>query len=239
MIPSKIYTLVKRYAWVTTANYSETDFLDDINMVKNEIWNKIVASWVWNINYDIWTANTVANQSEYTLPLVSSTAIGSKRIKSISINYDGKTYDNGTLQYIQATEVNPTTLAHPWDYYVNNQSFEKPIFYQSDKSIFIAPLPTSWKEWVNRLRVEWIRNIPDYNINTTEVDMKIPYDYHFILLKGVLPYAYMWKRADIWVINNAINDYKVSLNEWLRTMEDLVEWPHTMAYPTKEEDLLT
>jgi hypothetical protein len=29
----------------------------------------------------------------------------------------------------------------PWDYYVNKQSEEDPIFYIADNSVFIAPAP--------------------------------------------------------------------------------------------------
>lgn len=43
MLPSKIESLVRRYTGASSSQYTQTDFYDDLNMVKDEFWNKIVA----------------------------------------------------------------------------------------------------------------------------------------------------------------------------------------------------
>lgn len=227
-----IISLVRRYAWVTTSQYPDTDFLQDINMIKDEYWTLKVASLVWNINYDIWTVDdTVINQTEYNLPIINSNTAWVKSVKSISVNYTGDTYDTWELKYIPAIEVNPHTLKNDWGYYVANQSQEKPIYYISDKSLFIAPAFKSWEVWVNRIKIEWIRKIPDYTLSTTEAQMKFNVDEQRILMWGCLPLALMSKRADNNQVAKAQSDYIRERDLALRSSRDINESPREMRYP--------
>lgn len=230
MIPTKIESLVRRYTWVNTSQYSQAEFLEDLNMVKDIFWNKIVATWLWKRYYDIINTNSVFNQTEYVLPIVSSTTASIKTIKWVDICYDWKTYPTTwELIYIPATEVNPHQLPYDWEYYKVNQSPENPIFYAADKSVFIAPVPD--KDITNWVKIEWIKKIADYDIDTTEADMKIDIDYHSILLLWVIPYALMSKRVSIWEIQKAQNDYTQAETIALRSLEEMVDWPWQMKYP--------
>ena len=47
-----------------------------------------------NKNWDIWLADTVALQNEYTRPTVTSTNVGADFIESVSITYNSDTYTN-------------------------------------------------------------------------------------------------------------------------------------------------
>ena len=59
---------------------------------------------------------------------------------------------SGELVYTPAIEVNPYTLPYDWQYYKQEQSQDKPIYYVADKSIFIAPMPTEAR--LNGLKIE-------------------------------------------------------------------------------------
>jgi hypothetical protein len=47
------------------------------------------------------------------------------------------------LKYIKAREVNRQTLEFEWNYYLENQSVDDPIYFIADNSVFIAPVPLS------------------------------------------------------------------------------------------------
>lgn len=49
-----------------------------------------------------------------------------------------------------------------WDYYKNNQSELNPVYYVSDNSIFIAPIPQS--AVTDGIKMTGIRKIADYEL---------------------------------------------------------------------------
>ena len=230
MLPSKIESLVRRYTGASSSQYTQTDFYDDLNMVKDEFWNKIVAQKSWRQSrWDISKANTtVVGQSEYKFPTIANIP-SIKTISSVAINYDWKTMKSGELVYTPAIEVNPYTLPYDWQYYKQEQSQDKPIYYVADKSVFIAPMPTEAR--LNGLKIEWVFKIPDYTTETTEAQMIIEPDFHQTLLLGVIPYALMSKRAPMDEINKAQVDYERKMIESLRIITDMTEEPKEMRYP--------
>lgn len=44
MLPTKIESITRRFTGATTGQYSPEEFYEDLNMIKDEFWNKIVAS---------------------------------------------------------------------------------------------------------------------------------------------------------------------------------------------------
>lgn len=112
-------------------------------MVKDKIWNKYVSSSTGkDRSWESWTQDFVANQSEYPLPQVVSDDNRLKKVQSLYVTYGTETYSRtGKLKYTRATPADIATLQEDWDWYCANQVETAPIYYTSDKSIFIAPTP--------------------------------------------------------------------------------------------------
>lgn len=236
-----ITTMYSRVVRLTgTSTYTQANFLEDLNEVKNKFWSKIVTKTSDDDrHYQEWLISgwTIAWQSEYTLVSVASSSEWTKLLKWVAINYDWDTYTNtGLLIYKKAREVNRQTLEHEWNYYLENQTIEDPIFFIADNSIFIAPVPLVTNIWVNRLKLTWIRNIIDYTIITTEAEMIIPSDYQEVLLLWVIPYALMTKRVDNNEIVKAQQDYNNAEAEALMNLSSRIEWPTIFRYPEEQYD---
>lgn len=106
-----------------------------------DFWSEAVNRRVATLNWDIWAADTVALQSEYNTPPNTSTTVGAEWIESVSVNYDGLTYtETGLLKYIPCRYATDAEIAN-WNYHLENQSNLKPIYFERDSSIFIAPDP--------------------------------------------------------------------------------------------------
>lgn len=237
MLITNIEAQIRTRTWVSTTQYPQAQFLLDINEAKDEFWTHIVSRLEEDSNYEIWTTNTVALQSEYQTPEVAYNLAWAKVLKGLSINYNGETYtETWALKYIKASEVNPTTLEYDWDYYVENQDKDKPIYYIADKSVFIAPAPRWTEAGVNRIKLTGIRKITDYTISTTEAEMKIPVDFQRLLIWAVLPFALMAKRVDDNTIQKAQNDYEFKKEQAIQALSSRKEWPIFMEYPTWESD---
>lgn len=230
MTPATIESQLRRMTWVSTSQYTEAEFLEDINVVKDEFWSGIVARLDEDSDYEEWTADTVALQSEYLMPTVAYNSAWAKILKSVSINYDWDTYtETWLIKYIRAREVNKDTLDYEWNYYVENQSEDDPIYFIADNSFFIAPAPRT--AGTNYLKLTWLRKIPDYTIATTEAAMKIPVDFQRVLLWGVIPYALMSKRVDTNEVSKAQWDYLREKSQALADMSHRKEWPIFLLYP--------
>lgn len=231
MTPATIYAQVQKKAFVDTNQYLQADFLADINMAKDEFWSAIVSRLEEDYNWEKWTTDSVALQSEYTIPTVAYNTAWAKVLKWVSVNYNNENYTNTWAKiYLKARLVNPQSLEFDWDYYVENQSNEDPIYYVADNSFFIAPAPqTAVTNWI---KLTWIRKIPDYTITTTESEMKIPVDFQQVLVYATIPQALMNKWEDENTIQTRLNRYEQKKKEAIQNMSMRVEWPVTMTYPT-------
>lgn len=222
-----MYERIKDTTWNST--YKENEFLTDINSVKNRLWNKIVNSNNEDDRYyqEFTLVDTLIPwQQEYTLETITENKEWVKNIKDVSISYWDEVYKNTGLPiYKNATKVNYQTLSHEWNWYLEHQDKNNPIYYLSDNSIFIAPMPLEEK-WSILMRA--IRNIPDY---TFETWIKvIPYDLHSVLEEWVKVYSLQRKRADTWEINNQIVIYNNAEAEALDSMKR-EEVAGVMKYP--------
>ena len=194
MTSQEIIDLARNQSHVNSTQFPDAQMVIYLNLVKDNFWSYLNSANREGFNWDIFTATTtVVNQSEYQLPVVASDTAWIKKIYSISINYDWEAYDTWVLKYIKAREVDTSNLEHDWNYYVNYQSADDPIYYIADNSYFIAPAPQS--AVTNWIQVKWTKKIPDYTISTTEANIIIPVDHHEILAQGILPYIYkaQWK----------------------------------------------
>lgn len=233
--PASMIAQMRRLTKVDTSQYTDANALIDLNTLKDEFWSAIVTTVQENYNWDRWTDTTVALQSEYPIPTVAYNTAGSKLLKWLSISYDWDTYtETGNIIYIKVREVNPDTLENDWDYYVENQSEDDPIYYIADNSVFIAPAPRTWV--TNWLKLTWIRKIPDYTLSTTEADMKIPVDVQQALVYWLVVFWLFNKWADAWLIDNAEARRIRKKQEAIKSLETRVENPIFLKYPDETTD---
>lgn len=226
----KIVDQMRRIAKVDTSQYTDANALIDLNTLKDEFWSAIVTTVQEDYNWERWTTSSVALQSEYTLSTVAYNTAWTKILKWVAISYDWDTYTNTSwIIYKQARLVNPYTLNYDWDYYVENQSEEDPIYYVADNSFFIAPAPTT--AVTNWIKLTWIRKIPDYTLTTTEADMKIPVDVQQALVFWLVVFWLMNKWTDDNTINNAEARWIRKRAEAIKSLETRVENPIFLKYP--------
>lgn len=233
--PETIIAQMRRIAKVNLAQYSDANALEDLNMLKDELWTWIVSQVQDKYNWERWSTESVALHWEYTLSEVTSTTAWTKLLNWVSISYKDTTYTNiWWLKYIQAREVNPNGLDNDWDYYSENQSEDDPIYYVADNSFFIAPIPrVSITNWI---KLTWIRKIPDYTLTTTEAEMKLPIDVLRTLFYGLIVTWLMNKWADDWDINNAENRWIRKRNEAIKSLEVRTDKPVTFLYPDQNKE---
>lgn len=232
---------MRRKAKVTTSQYSDADALIDLNIRKNEFWSALMATVQEPYDWQKWTTDTVALQSEYTLAEVSTTTAGTKMLNSLAITYDDSTYEEtGTKVYVQARRVDPFSLELDWDWYVENQPTTDPIYYVADNSVFIAPAPRSNEAGADRLKLTGIRNIPDWTASSPESAMKIPVDQQECLVYGLVVDGLFAKGVDDNVINNAEARWLRRKTEAIKTMENRLETTTFMLYPdqTRDDDII-
>ena len=195
---------------------------DDIALVwLNRVYRDLINDIRQKINedyfYNEWKANTVINQREYTL-VQRWTIIEwipqdwMNKIKWISVKY--KSTDT------EYTKLRPETLSNldnDLSWYETNQPASDWFYIISDKSVFIYPVPT--EAVINWIKFYWIADPLDLTLTSTENDIKIPLEYHDLLL--------LWMQQYYFKRNNMINeknDAKIEYqNEKQRMLSDLTD----------------
>ena len=226
MIPSEIISVSLQQTNVKLADIGDgveatgtARLYQYLNMVKDFLWNKMVGSSTGrDFSWEEWTDDLVADQSEYPLPQVVSNENRLKKVESLGINYDGAVYSRtGKMIYKPARLVDRASLDKDWAYYEENQSQADPIYYVSDKSLFIAPTTTTGV--TNGLQLTGVKKIPDYTDSTTEDGMVIPDDMHYLLVTGLMEQIYLKKGSR--VNAQAVKaDYRNDVRETLNVERD-------------------
>ena len=227
-----IIDLARDQTHTNSTQFPDAQMLKYLNIVKNNFWSYIVSSISEDYDWDIFTTNTVVWQDEYVLPLMASDTAWSKKVTSVSVNYDNEVYDDGGLKYIKAKPVKLSSLKRNWNYYKNNQDKNFPIYYIADNSIFIAPTPTATT--TAGIELKWIKKIVDYTIATLEWSMVIPVDHHEVLVQWMLPYIYKAKAQNAEAVSEK-QEYIRQRTQSVRELADRNISPLYMDYPIDRE----
>lgn len=226
----RIATMVRRKTHVNTTQYTDTELVEDLNELKDEVWSSFCSRVQADYNWEKWFATTVSWQSEYTVPEAASNLSWLKMVKWVAVNYDWAAYSNWDLVYNKATLVNPNTLWKHWNYYVENQPKETPLYFISDRSVFIAPAPVESEPWVERLEIMGLRNIVDWTISTDESEMRFPVDFQRVLVYWLMPRALTAKWADTNEIFTWENEYQKQKTSAIKEASERVETAITLEY---------
>lgn len=168
----------RRLNYVDSIQYTDVSALEDANyrihQIEDYITSAIWEGFFWDI---LKTDTTVVNQSEYTLPIISTWLFNwVPKIENISIMY--QTW----WEYVKAREVNRQTLDYDMSWYETNQSESDPIYFIADNSYFIFPAPKT--AVVNWIKLYWIKSLADVALTTTYADLfggKIPDKYFYMI----------------------------------------------------------
>lgn len=229
-----MFNMIRELTHTNSDDYPDTRLLPFLNLVKDDFWSYIITSISSKYNWDRWWIDeTVINQSEYVVPHAATDSEWNLKINTISLCYDWEIYDDERLKYVPATEKDINNLPNHWNWYLNNQPKECPIYYTADKSIFIAP--AFKKEIPNGIEIQGIKSILDYEVDTTEANIRIPSYLHADLITGVIPYVHRSEGLKKEAMEEEAN-YIRKRNEAAVKISNKSTWPSFMAYPASEYD---
>lgn len=184
MTPAEMITMVRDQTGTTTTNLSDAKAYQYLNIVYHDVENTIV-NWVAeNFFRELFTADTVADQSEYTLQSHTATQEWMKKIDRVEVKR------NTSDDYHQLINVDALNNRKKWyDYVVANQSQVNAFFEYKDWSIFIYPAPEN--SVTNWLKIHAITDLIDLTSGDAESDV-FPWhtslrQFHDVLVLWTIP----------------------------------------------------
>lgn len=155
---SDVISAVVKHTWITV---NEADALRYVNKRRNQLINIINTRVDEEYFWDIFSANTVAWQNEYTFPQSSAIAAGALRIKKLDVKY------KAVWEYkeVKKSMVWPSMSIEQ----LNTLDPSDQAFYEVRSwSVFLYPAPlesiTGW------LDIQVILNLPDITVLSTSAD---------------------------------------------------------------------
>jgi hypothetical protein len=210
---STIIWLSRKQTSTTTWQISDADYLKYLNIVYKEIFSRLsVASKKYT--WQTYTTDVVAWQSEYIIPeatdeqtwikLVLDVFLDGEKIKVYDTNIDSNVY--------------------------NKKHQLQSYWILRDWSIFLYPAPTHSIEWW--LRVEW-KYIPmDLLLTDTDVYIKLPAEYHNVLVK--------WLNSLVFGEKQIFDKQQLWENYYLTAIQQMMtEWSmeNESGYHVEDADL--
>ena len=181
----QIITRALRLSHTNVANYTITQSVEDLNLIYQDLVDRIVVISKWDYFWDIWTTNAVVGQSEYLAEKlwISPNDLDIKKINKVWIKYSSTdTY------FTRALYQNPWVLDKHPDYYKTNHSKTSPFFYIQDESFFIYPAPT--EAITGGIEIFVIHKPANIDENTSEDNIEIPSQFHKVMSDGLKMYIY-------------------------------------------------
>lgn len=138
-----------------------TSAITYVNWVYHDLENALIEN-IWDdFFYEYWKSDTVAGQTEYTLPTSSSTVIWFKKILSVEVKYATTDSDYVLLSNSKNSEYKQS-LASLGTYLDKNAG----IFDIKDSSLFIYPTPTN--SVTDGIKIQAIVNLIDLTSSDAE-----------------------------------------------------------------------
>ena len=192
-----------------SAQVSDANSLQFMNIVYHDMENRIVSKIREDFFFEVWKADTVIDQSEYTLPYISGSNPGLKKVLSVSVKYTDE-----DVYYKKLSREKFGQGDYSTDYLEKEIKTTNPMFRIADNSIFIYPTP---KEVViSGLMVEGIRDLPDLleTDASSTTAIKLPIAYHRVLALGMIEYMYLMRQLREEAVG-ARQRYENEINEML------------------------
>ena len=209
---STIISLSRKQTSTTTWQISDNDYLTYLNIVYKDIFSRLSTA-SKKYTWQTYVTDVVADQTEYTIPAPVSTQTWLKLVLDVFYKwekikiYDSDIRDNETV----AEYVKPYGIIRDW-------------------SIFIYPTPKENIEWW--LRMEW-KYIPlDLELTDTETYIKLPAEYHNVMVKWLNSYVFGEKQV--------FDKQQLRENAYLWAIQQIMtEWSfeNESAYHVEDADL--
>jgi len=185
MNPTEIINKALLDTHTDSGNYDPTTvWLEALNIVRDEVINDIVSLVKEDFYWDEVKATSIIWESEYNIEQIQWTpALDIKKINKLFVKYD-----EDSEYYTRSTYQNPSTLSKDLDYYSDNQSTAIPFFYFQDNSIFLYP--AFKKEITDWVKMNVIYNPAELTNTSTETNIEIQKDKHYILVIGMWEHIY-------------------------------------------------
>ena len=215
---STIYNLSRKLTWSDSIQMPDNTLELFLNIVYHDIEKEITSRVNEDFFYNEWTTNTISWQREYVLPVKSWTTAWLKKLLSVSLKL------NSSADYTQLKEERITN----YNYDINKFSNLQQFYYIADNSIFIYPVPTeNITEWV---KLYWISSLWDIQTWWNETTIKIPIEYHDLIVLWMKQYIFDAKNM-INEKNDALAQYKNAKELMVATLSDRNLWPMISELP--------
>lgn len=207
----KIVNRGLRLTHTNTLDYNDTQAMEDVNLVYQELVDAIENEVDEYFFWDIWLTSTVVDQSEYVVEKlgVSPDDLDIRKINKFLIKYS-----SSDTFYTLARFLNPQSLTHDTEWYKVNQPASDPFWYIQDNSIFIYPAPSSVvTDWI---KLECVHAPADLTITSTEADIEIPVQFHKVISTGLKNYIYQSQ--------GKLNEQQVAIQDFDNEKEKMVSY---------------
>ena len=238
---SDMYSRVAWDDWMSyasTTEYTTTKFLQDVHIIVQDIQSDLAYLREDTQNKEIWYADTVSLQNEYTKPSVTSDNVWAQRVDSVSVCYTYDTYSETWLKKYTPCRLATREEQENWEYHLENQPNDNPIYYHFDKSVFIAPDPRTADIGTNRLKITWVRSLASntWTTSTTETDIKLPLYFWEVIALGCVWKANARARKDRNIVLDSKNEYAIEKARAIKKMN--LEMPSSLEKNRVSDEII-
>ena len=219
-----IINRARRLWYISSNQYTDTEALEDFNIVRKKLGKVINQRVDEDFFFDILTTDLIANQSEYNL-FDDTNDIVVDKLQDVYVKYDAT-----AAQHTKATLVDKDSLDKDLNWYAENQPQSNPIYYVADESVFVYPEGTAVTDWL-----QYHATLKLNDLLITDEEEAILIDAPELLADGMLPYIYQ-KRGLLNEKNDAKVSYENSVSEYIELLSDRISTTQEIETP---EDSLT
>lgn len=218
--PQMVIDRARSLWYVSSSQYSDTNALEDYNIVRSQLSNQIMQNVNENYFSEILKTTWVVGQNEYALT-DDVNSVNINKVEDVFIKY------TATGDYVKCTKTDKDSLQYDLDEYNTRQANTSPFYYVFADSVFIYPAITDLAvtEWV---KVEVAITPSDLAISDT--DTLFPREYRSVLALWMLPLIYQRR----WLINEAANANRVfteAADNMVFNLSDRVSVPQNLIMP--------
>lgn len=217
-----VNTMSRLNTGTTIVNMPDATLLTIDNVTYRELINVIVTKVNEDFFYDEWVWSTVLGQREYTFPIRDASTNWLKKLINVGIKYTSIT------DHISLTPTKFSNLVRNPTYYEDSQPNTAPFYTVADKSYFIYPVPTESVTW--GILLYWVSDPKELIDWASEADIKIPLDYHHLMVLGNEYKIFKALRQEDKAIR-AKNAFDIEVNRMVSELSDRIIKPLESEMP--------
>lgn len=236
MTVDNLITFIRDQSSTVASNVDATEIVRYLNIayhnVENAISDRVDEDYFW----DIFTADTVADQNEYTLPVHDATTQGIKKINRVEIKRDSTDDYHSLIR--SDTIANYNTNKQYSDWYLQAQVGSGRGFWEfRDGSIFVYPVPEN--AVTDGLKIHAIKNLIDLVSGGAESTIFPRHSelrqYHYIVWLWAIPYVISHRyESDPNMVVSAENRYRAELEKMIDELNSKSNDSQTVVLPNPE-----